>query len=115
MLIHKSAAAHNAEDEDSEGCTYHSDLTAWSACLLEPNLDFYNYFQYGIDILISGSTHVVQKVILHSNVVGVDSILDIASHADACSGSRDLTCSNGINGVHGRSKSQFSRPLRVRR
>ncbi|KAG8919882.1 hypothetical protein FRC01_001052 [Tulasnella sp. 417] len=52
MLIHKSAAAtQNGEDDDSEGY-------------------FYNYFQYGMDILISGSTHVVQKVILHSNVPG---------------------------------------------
>lgn len=32
-------------------------------------LDFYNYFQHGIDFLISGSTHIVRKVILHTNVV----------------------------------------------
>jgi len=31
---------------------------------------FYNYFQHGIEFLISGSTHVVQKVILHTNVPG---------------------------------------------
>jgi len=31
---------------------------------------FYNYFQFGIDFLISGSTHRVKKIILHTNVVG---------------------------------------------
>ncbi|CCM03165.1 uncharacterized protein FIBRA_05287 [Fibroporia radiculosa] len=31
---------------------------------------FYNYLQHGIDFLISGSTHVVKKIILHSNVPG---------------------------------------------
>jgi len=31
---------------------------------------FYNYFQYGIDFLISGSTHLVQKIILHTNIPG---------------------------------------------
>ena len=33
--------------------------------------DFYNYFQHGIDFLISDHTHVVKKIILHSNVVSV--------------------------------------------
>ncbi|KAG8956552.1 hypothetical protein FRC04_000030 [Tulasnella sp. 424] len=51
MLIHKAVTSHSVEDDDSEGY-------------------FYNYFQYGMDILISGSTHVVQKVVLHSNVPG---------------------------------------------
>jgi hypothetical protein len=31
---------------------------------------FYNYFQHGIDFLLSGSTHVVRKIILHTNVPG---------------------------------------------
>ncbi|GLB33908.1 putative uncharacterised protein family (UPF0183) protein [Lyophyllum shimeji] len=31
---------------------------------------FYNYFQHGIDFLISGPSHVVTKIILHSNVPG---------------------------------------------
>jgi len=31
---------------------------------------FYNYFQYGIDFLISDNTHVVKKIILHTNVPG---------------------------------------------
>ncbi|KAJ3521106.1 hypothetical protein NM688_g9064 [Phlebia brevispora] len=31
---------------------------------------FYNYFQHGIDFLISGTTHVVKKIILHSNIPG---------------------------------------------
>ena len=32
-------------------------------------VDFYNYFQHGIDFFISSSAHVVKKVILHTNVV----------------------------------------------
>ncbi|KAJ3488377.1 hypothetical protein NLI96_g2887 [Meripilus lineatus] len=31
---------------------------------------FYNYFQHGIDFLISGSTHVVKKIIIHTNIPG---------------------------------------------
>ncbi|KAG8218590.1 hypothetical protein J3R82DRAFT_4231 [Butyriboletus roseoflavus] len=31
---------------------------------------FYNYFGHGIDFLISGQTHLVRKIILHSNVPG---------------------------------------------
>ncbi|KAF8974467.1 hypothetical protein BDZ97DRAFT_1773730 [Flammula alnicola] len=31
---------------------------------------FYNYFQFGIDFLISETTHVVRKIILHTNVPG---------------------------------------------
>jgi hypothetical protein len=31
--------------------------------------DFYNYFQHGIDFLIAGDTHVVKKIILHTNIV----------------------------------------------
>ncbi|KAB5594594.1 hypothetical protein CTheo_1916 [Ceratobasidium theobromae] len=31
---------------------------------------FYNYFQHGIDFLISGKTHRVRKIIVHTNVPG---------------------------------------------
>ncbi|TDL29548.1 hypothetical protein BD410DRAFT_758470 [Rickenella mellea] len=31
---------------------------------------FYNYFQHGIDFMLSGTSHLVQKIILHSNVPG---------------------------------------------
>ncbi|OBZ70459.1 hypothetical protein A0H81_09967 [Grifola frondosa] len=31
---------------------------------------FYNYLQHGIDFLVSGSTHIVKKIILHTNVPG---------------------------------------------
>jgi len=31
---------------------------------------FFNYFQYGIDFLISGTTHIVRKIILHTNIPG---------------------------------------------
>lgn len=33
------------------------------------DLDFYNYFHHGVDFLISGQTHVVRKIIIHSNMV----------------------------------------------
>ncbi len=39
--------------------------------LIAQNADFYNYFQHGIDFFISSSTHVVKKIILHTNVVCV--------------------------------------------
>jgi len=29
---------------------------------------FYNYFQYGLDFLISETTHIVKKIVLHTNV-----------------------------------------------
>lgn len=31
--------------------------------------DFYNYFQHGVDFLLSGKTNIVKKIIIHSNVV----------------------------------------------
>ncbi|KAI0959486.1 hypothetical protein AcW1_004297 [Taiwanofungus camphoratus] len=31
---------------------------------------FYNYLQHGVDFLVSGTTHIVKKIILHSNVPG---------------------------------------------
>ena len=31
--------------------------------------DFYNYFQFGVDFFISSSTHLVQKILLHTNIV----------------------------------------------
>lgn len=36
---------------------------------IDMTLDFYNYFQYGLDFLISESTHLVKKIVLHTNVV----------------------------------------------
>ncbi|KAF9485265.1 UPF0183-domain-containing protein [Pholiota conissans] len=51
MQIH--AAAKVTEAEDGAGTGY-----------------FYNYFQYGMDFLMSETTHVVKKIILHTNVPG---------------------------------------------
>ncbi|KAJ3566417.1 hypothetical protein NP233_g7018 [Leucocoprinus birnbaumii] len=31
---------------------------------------FYNYFQHGLDFFISGSTHTVKKIIVHTNIPG---------------------------------------------
>lgn len=49
-------------------------MTVLSFCrdhktLAERISDFYNYFQYGIDFLVSGVTHKVKKIILHTNIV----------------------------------------------
>lgn len=49
-------------------------------------LDFYNYFQHGLDFLISGSTHIVKKIVLHSNVVS-DSFVRITSNLVCKAGS----------------------------
>ncbi|KAG8903971.1 SNAP receptor [Tulasnella sp. 403] len=65
MTIHKAAtsadASSEAEDEDE---SY-----------------FYNYFQYGIDFLISGTSHVVKKAILHSNVIEVPARSSTKQHS----------------------------------
>jgi len=50
MTIHATDPAGSADDSD-EGY-------------------FYNYFQHGMDILLSGTTHLVKKIILHSNIPG---------------------------------------------
>jgi len=36
----------------------------------EPEGYFYNYFQHGLDFLLSPSSHTVQKIILHTNIPG---------------------------------------------
>ena len=40
-------------------------------CCTQPTglTDFYNYFQHGLDFFISGSTHTVKKIIVHTNIV----------------------------------------------
>jgi len=38
---------------------------------LEPPSDFYNYFQHGLDFLITGDTHKVKKIVLHTNIVSI--------------------------------------------
>lgn len=64
------------------------------------SLDFYNYFSHGIDFLISGQTHLVRKVILHSNVVSNELRYLIASVKWAVL-SRVPLCSNNINAARG--------------
>ena len=68
MAIH--ARSHNDDESPELSCTSpahlvlasHSSMTLYS-------VDFYNYFQHGIDFLLSDHTHIVKKIILHSNVV----------------------------------------------
>ena len=54
-------------------------LKRFTCCTSRP--DFYNYFQHGIDFLISGVTHTVRKIILHTNIVS-PAIADIVSGAE---------------------------------
>lgn len=84
-----------------------------SAEFLAPKLDnmvsdFYNYFQYGLDFYLSGSTHTVQKIILHSNVVRnqLPSRLDTTIEMLY---SLVPTCFRDTNAAHGRSVSQRHR------
>ncbi|KDQ12751.1 hypothetical protein BOTBODRAFT_34211 [Botryobasidium botryosum FD-172 SS1] len=51
MTIHATPSTTTDPDETNEGY-------------------FYNYFQHGIDFLLSGTTHKVKKIVLHSNVPG---------------------------------------------
>ena len=65
MTIHsrQGAADEDAESDCKLVCIL--SLMCCSFCCL----DFYNYLQHGIDFLISGNTHTVKKIILHTNVV----------------------------------------------
>lgn len=66
-------------------------------------IDFYNYFQHGIEFLISGSTHVVRKILIHTNVVSmISSISPCTLHLIRFS--LDLPYSRGTNDVLGKLK-----------
>ncbi|KAF9780141.1 UPF0183-domain-containing protein [Thelephora terrestris] len=67
MHIH-SRLRTNDEEEDDSSCMGPPSPRAFY--LLCSPKDFYNYFHYGIDFLISGTTHTVRKIILHTNVPG---------------------------------------------
>jgi len=54
--------------KDDERMTIHS--TSPAADADTETGYFFNYFQHGLDFLISGTTHVVKKIVLHSNVPG---------------------------------------------
>lgn len=64
--------------------------------------DFYNYFQHGLDFLLSDNTHVVKKIILHTNVVST--IFVVFPLLPYPYRSRARPFSSGTNDVHGRSK-----------
>lgn len=64
MKIH--AAVKATELDGETGCTTR---ILYLPPLSHQPLDFYNYFQYGMDFLMSEMTHVVKKIILHTNVV----------------------------------------------
>lgn len=76
-------------------------------------VDFYNYFQYGMDVLLSGTTHAVKKIILHSNIVsyyssGSPPSLDPRSNGT----SPGLSCSSDTSDVHGRLLAQHKLMVR---
>ncbi|TBU32827.1 hypothetical protein BD311DRAFT_686113 [Dichomitus squalens] len=64
MTIHRSGPESDADGD----CEWHPTWTVYDIDTSHP--DFYNYQQHGIDFLISGSTHTVKKIILHTNVPG---------------------------------------------
>ena len=65
MTIHSNS---KKEDEEIDtGCQ--CKITPCHHLTKSHITDFYNYFQHGIDVLLSGTTHVVKKIILHSNIV----------------------------------------------
>jgi hypothetical protein len=66
MNIHASVPSSEADAESD--CVFMRDF--FFVLLYLTILDFYNYFQHWIDVLISGSEHKVKKIILHTNVVG---------------------------------------------
>jgi hypothetical protein len=70
MAIH--ARSHNEDEGPELSCTppAHLGLPSHSSMPFY-SVDFYNYFQHGIDFLLSDHTHIVKKIILHSNVVSV--------------------------------------------
>ena len=71
--------------------------------ILKGLLDFYNYFQHGIDFLISGRTHKVKKIILHSNLVGT---CVFTSHISFLTPpiSQGLHCFNNTSDARGQSR-----------
>ncbi|KAG9218976.1 hypothetical protein CCMSSC00406_0001386 [Pleurotus cornucopiae] len=52
--------------KDDDRMTIHSTSSANE----EDRGYFYNYFQHGLDFLISGTSHIVRKVIVHTNIPG---------------------------------------------
>jgi hypothetical protein len=68
MHIHSKQKS-NDEEEDDSSCKTLVFLRAFHSPCHASLSDFFNYFQYGIDFLISGTTHTVRKIILHTNIV----------------------------------------------
>ena len=69
--------------------------------------DFYNYFQHGIDFLISGTTHIVIKIVLHTNIVSSSrtiTIIIFSPPARLPARSLERRSSSGTSGVPGRSR-----------
>lgn len=65
MTIH---ARRSSVDEDADTDCEKTQIIPLLSCSFA-SADFYNYLQHGIDFLISGTTHTVKKVILHTNIV----------------------------------------------
>ena len=98
MTIHSRAS--KLDEELGTSCL--SPLSLFCMIYL-PGTDFYNYFQYGIDFLISGTNHVVKKIILHSNLVGA---CVFTSHISFLTPpiSQGLHCFNNTSDARGQSR-----------
>lgn len=85
MSIHSEEAGGESKEEEEGSCEsqrfqFDREMAKSSSKLISPALlspfvrfvrstDFQNYFQYGMDFLISGRSHKVYKIIMHSNLV----------------------------------------------
>lgn len=68
--------------------------------------DFYNYLQHGVDFLVDGTTHVLKKIVVHTNVVRVDlRSSDVRTYGHISSLGRP--CSRGTNDAPGKSKASL--------
>lgn len=109
MSIHSSKK--HGDGEDDRGCkSIHIAFTLRAHSFA----DFYNYFDHGIDFLISDSTHIVKKIVLHTNVVSVVALvtqLITNCHLESLA----LRCSNDTRDALGRSKAlqRMTRTVRI--
>jgi len=98
MHIHSRLKAD--EDDDDSPCEYSTSPQRFTCCTSRS--DFYNYFQYGIDFLISGATHTVRKIILHTNIVSPATPNTVPGLSAVVKNSPDHLCSIDTNDAHGR-------------
>jgi hypothetical protein len=91
ITIHAPTRSDNSPSNDCQSSyfisTNHSHMT-----------DFMNYFNHGIDFLMDGSSHILKKIILHSNTVNT---FDNLPWRHLTTYSSELLYFNAISDVHG--------------